>query len=101
MTRTLKQGLVFLYAEKKRLENIFPKRRGIFLPELTRSDSMEWIMEKWEYHLIMHSFKYGEIDKNHVRELNLLGQAGWDLVSVTRINEEQAQYSFKRSVEQR
>ena len=58
-------------------------------------------MEKWEYHLIMHSFKYGEIDKNHVRELNLLGQAGWDLVSVTRINEEQAQYTFKRPIEQR
>ena len=58
-------------------------------------------MKKWEYHLIMHSFKYGEIDKNHVRELNLLGQAGWDLVSVTRIHEDPAQYSFKRPVEQR
>ena len=90
-----------MLTEKDAVKNIFPKRKGIFLPELTRTNIVERIMEKWEYHLIMHSFKYGEIDKNHVRELNLLGQAGWDLVSVTRINEEQAQYSFKRPFEQR
>ena len=88
-------------AAKDVLKNIFHKRGGILLPELALTNNTERMMKKWEYHLIMHNFKYGEIDKNHVRELNLLGQAGWDLVSVTRINEEQAQYSFKRPAEER
>ncbi len=56
-------------------------------------------MKKWEYHLLMHEFKYGDIDNSHVRELSCLGREGWELVSMTKINEEQAQYTFKRIAE--
>ena len=56
-------------------------------------------MKKWEYHLLMHEFRYGDIDERHVHELSSLGRVGWELVSMTRINEEQAQYTFKRPIE--
>lgn len=43
-------------------------------------------MIKWEYHIINIRSENYRLDPNAVRELNTLGEDGWELVSITSVN---------------
>jgi hypothetical protein len=43
-------------------------------------------MGKWEYKIINIRSENYRLDPNAVRELNALGDEGWELVSITSVN---------------
>jgi hypothetical protein len=43
-------------------------------------------MTKWEYKVINIRSENYRLDPNSVRELNALGDEGWELVSITSVN---------------
>ena len=43
-------------------------------------------MTKWEYKVINIRSENYRLDPNCVRELNVLGDEGWELVSITSVN---------------
>ena len=43
-------------------------------------------MTKWEYKVINIRSENYRLDPNSVRELNALGEDGWELVSITSVN---------------
>ena len=43
-------------------------------------------MTKWEYHIINIRSENYRLDPNAVRELNTLGDEGWELISITSVN---------------
>ena len=43
-------------------------------------------MTKWEYHIINIRSENYRLDPNAARELNQLGEQGWELVGLTSVN---------------
>jgi hypothetical protein len=43
-------------------------------------------MSKWEYKIINIRSENYRLDPNSVTQLNLLGEDGWELVSITSVN---------------
>ena len=43
-------------------------------------------MTKWEYHIINIRSENYRLDPNAVRELNALGEDGWEHISITTVN---------------
>lgn len=43
-------------------------------------------MTRWEYKVINIRSENYRLDPNSVRELNALGEEGWELVSITSVN---------------
>ena len=43
-------------------------------------------MTKWEYHIINIRSETYRLDPNAARELDALGEEGWELISITSVN---------------
>jgi len=43
-------------------------------------------MTKWEYHIINIRSEGYRLDPNSVEELNVLGNEGWELISISSVN---------------
>ncbi len=43
-------------------------------------------MTKWEYHIINIRSENYRLDPKAVRELNELGEEGWELISISSVN---------------
>lgn len=52
------------------------------------------MIQKWEY----CQWKYSSVSGSLERSLNVLGEAGWELVTIHVIEEIGAKYIFKRPI---